>query len=150
VIEILLAAERAISFGQLDQAERLYRQVAEADPRNSIAVVGLARVALDRGEDDESLALAREALTIDPENEAARRLVLRLEEIREARGETVPVPAASRATGATAPAAPRPNAPAATTPPVATTPPARPAAAPAASAATAAHRRSLLDRLRGR
>ena len=129
MIELLLEAERAISFGQLDQAERLYRQVAAADPRNSIAVVGLARVALDRGDDDESLALAREALTIDPENEAARRLVLRLEEIRAARGEPVSVAAAPGAVAPTVPATPRPSAPA-----VSPTP----------------HRRSLLDRLRGR
>jgi uncharacterized protein HemY len=92
VIELLLEAERAISFGRLDRAEQLYRQVAEADPRNSIAVVGLARVALDRGDDHGALALAREALAIDPENDAARRLALRLEEILATRGDPDPAP----------------------------------------------------------
>ena len=93
MIELLLEAERAISFGQLDRAEQLYRQVAAADPRNSIAVVGLARVALDRGDDHGALALARDALVIDPENDAARRLVARMEEVLEARGDPDPGPA---------------------------------------------------------
>jgi hypothetical protein len=82
MIEILLQAERALSLGLLDRAETLYRQVAEADPRNSIAVVGLARVALERGDDDDSLVLGRRALVIDPQNSAAQRLVQRLEEVR--------------------------------------------------------------------
>jgi tetratricopeptide (TPR) repeat protein len=90
VIEILLAAERALTVGMVDRAEQLYRQAAEADPRNSIAVVGLARVALERADEDEALALARRALGIDPENDAARRMVARLEEVRAHRG-AVPV-----------------------------------------------------------
>src|SRR6186713_1628075 len=81
MIEILLQAERALSVGLLDRAETLYRQVANADPRNSIAVVGLARVTLDRGDEVGALALARRALEIDPENDAAIRLAARLEEV---------------------------------------------------------------------
>ena len=75
VIELLLQAERALSMGIVDQADRLYRQVAEADPRNSIAVVGLARVALERADDAEAWRQAKRALAIDPENVAAQRLV---------------------------------------------------------------------------
>ena len=74
MIELLLEAERALSFGLIDRAEQLYRQVATGDPRNSIAVVGLARVALERADDLGAYMLARRALGIDPENEAARRL----------------------------------------------------------------------------
>ena len=90
MIELLLQAERALSVGLLDRAETLYRQVATADPQNSIAVVGLSRVALDRGDDLESLELARRALAIDPENAAAQRMVARLEEVLAYRGDPGP------------------------------------------------------------
>jgi len=75
VIEILLQAERALEMGRVDAADSLYHQVADNDPRNAIAVVGLARVALERGDQGEALTLARQALRIDPENAAAGRMV---------------------------------------------------------------------------
>ena len=59
VIELMLAAERSLSVGQLDAAERMYWQAVETDPKNSIAVVGLARVALDRGDDRTAYQFAR-------------------------------------------------------------------------------------------
>ncbi len=90
MIEVLLQAERALTMGQVDQAERMYRQAAEADPRNSIAVVGLARVALERADDAGALRLAWRALAIDPENAAAARLAARMEEVLRTRGEALP------------------------------------------------------------
>lgn len=131
MIELLLEAERALSFGRVDRAEELYRQVAESDPRNSIAIVGLARVALERADDLGAYMLARRALVIDPENEAARRLAQRLEEVLATRGEPVADPM---------PAPPPPPAPAATTPEAG--PPTAPQPRPG--------RRSLIDRLRRR
>ena len=92
MIELLLEAERAMSFGRLDRAEEIYGQVAAADPRNSIAVVGMARVSLERGDDLGAYLLARRALGIDPENEAARRLAVRLEEVLATRGQPVADP----------------------------------------------------------
>ncbi len=81
MIELLLAAENALALGLLDQAERTFRQILDADPRNGIAAVGLSRVALERGDDAGALELARAALEIDPENATARRMIDRLEEV---------------------------------------------------------------------
>lgn len=90
MIDLLLQAERSLSVGLADEAERLYRQVLASDPANSIAVVGLARVALERADDRGAYEHARRALAIDPENVAAGRLVIRLEEVFAHRGEAVP------------------------------------------------------------
>lgn len=89
MIELLLQAEGALSVGLLDRAETLYRQVANADPRNAIAIVGLSRVALERGQQAASLELARRALDIDHENVAAQRMVQRLEEVLAFQGVDV-------------------------------------------------------------
>jgi tetratricopeptide (TPR) repeat protein len=99
VIELLLVAENALALGLLDQAERTYRQVLAADPRNAIAAVGLSRVALERGDEPAAIALAHDALAIDPENSTARRMIDRLEEVTRFRGA-----AAARPAGALVPA----------------------------------------------
>jgi thioredoxin-like negative regulator of GroEL len=138
VIELLLEAERALSFGRVERAEQLYRQVAAADPKNSIAVVGLARVSLERADDLGAYLLARRALLIDPENEAARRLAQRLEEVMRTRGDSVPE---------TAPVADQAARPSTSISP-ADAPPAGPST-PAAEA-DPARRRSMLDRIRRR
>jgi tetratricopeptide (TPR) repeat protein len=74
MIELLLVADQLLAAGELDRAERIYTQIADADPRNAIAVVGMARVAEARGDDDRVRELAERALAIDPEDQAARRL----------------------------------------------------------------------------
>ena len=138
MIEIILEAERALATGQLDQAERLYRQAAQLDPRNSIAVVGLARVALDRGDERGAYTLARNALEIDPENAAGQRLAERLEEVIRFRGEEPPGVKAPPA-AESAPALE--SAPAAKPPPAAAKPPSNPLTPPRRK------RRSLLGRI---
>lgn len=90
MIETLVEAERALTHGLVDQAERLYRVVRESDPKNSIAVMGLARVALERGDDATAYLHGRAALAIDPDNPAAKHLVMRLTEVMAGRGETPP------------------------------------------------------------
>ena len=95
MIERLLAAERALADGQLETAERLFGQVAEADPRNAIAVVGLAEVAVARSDEPAAAALARRALAIDPDDAAARRIA----------GSAATLPAAAMPTTSAPPAA---------------------------------------------
>jgi hypothetical protein len=153
VIEPLLEAERMLSFGLIDQAERLYRQVATHDPKSSIAVVGLARVALERGDERTAYVEARHALAIDPDNPAAQHLVMRLTEVMEGRGETPPgvedmkVEAAPGADPvATVGDAVGTAPPASATPPADLPAPARPPARPK----PARKPRTLVDRLLGR
>jgi tetratricopeptide (TPR) repeat protein len=137
MIELLLQAEGALSVGLLDRAEALYRQVATADPRNAIAIVGLSRVAFERGQQREALELARRGLAIDPENVAAQRMVQRLEEVLDYRGEP--------SSAAEAPEAPS------SVPSVGLSGPEPPARSePEPTAPPAPPRRSVLDRLLGR
>ena len=79
MIERLLAGEAAIARDDLEIADRLFSQVADADPRNAIAVVGLARIAARRGDDERARALAGRALEIDPDEAAATRLLAELD-----------------------------------------------------------------------
>ncbi len=129
MIERLLAAESALAEGELEAATRLFAQVAEADPRNAIAVVGLARIALRDGRTDEARELLARALAIDPDEAAARRLIRELDvpgAAPEPPSEPGPAPEPD----------PPPAAPEPTVDPV-------PKFAPAA-----VHRPSLLDRVR--
>jgi tetratricopeptide (TPR) repeat protein len=84
MIERLLAAEAALDRGDVDLAHGLYTQVAGADPRNAIAVVGLARVAQRRAQPREARDLAQRALAIDHDEAAAWRLLGELADELEA------------------------------------------------------------------
>jgi thioredoxin-like negative regulator of GroEL len=141
VIELLLQADRLLNVDMVDQAEAIYRRVAEQDPRNAIAVVGLARCALARGDDREGYRLMSRALTIDPQNDMARRLEARLAETLAARGEVVERPAQARG--------PAPGIDLALP---GTPVPAKAAAQPTSSSTgtTGRRQRSLFDRLLGR
>jgi thioredoxin-like negative regulator of GroEL len=97
MIERLLAAEGALERDELDHAQRLFGGVVEADPRNAIAVVGLARVLARRGDIDAARALVAHALDIDPDEAAARRLLDELD--RGLVPEPERAPDASRAVG---------------------------------------------------
>ena len=95
MIEQLLQADRELTVDRVDRAEAIYRSVSEADPNNAIAVTGLARCALARGDDRGAHDLATRALTIDPEDDVARRLEARMAEVLATRGEPVSRPAAA-------------------------------------------------------
>ncbi len=98
MIEALLQAERLLVHGMVDQAERIYAGALEQDPLNAIALVGLARVALERADDNLAYAHARRALEIDPQNAAALRLEARLSEVLELRQATAAATELSAAT----------------------------------------------------
>ena len=89
MIEQILQADRLLNVDQVVQARDMYARVAELDPGNAIAVVGLARCALADGDDAKAYELAARALDIDPENDMARRMEARLAEVLAARGEAV-------------------------------------------------------------
>ena len=75
MFELLLQADRALANGALDQAERTYWQLVELDPTNSIALAGLARVWLERGDERSARTFADRALSIDPDSIVARRIL---------------------------------------------------------------------------
>ncbi len=109
----MLEAERAMGIGLYDNAERLYRQVVAIDPNNSIAVTGLARIALERGDQRGAYTFARQALALDPDNPMASHLSQRMAEQFRNRGEAVPddVITETAAPNVAAPADPSPPSP---------------------------------------
>jgi thioredoxin-like negative regulator of GroEL len=80
-----IQADRLLLYGLLDQAESLYTEVLDAEPGNSEAAFGLARVALERGDEQLAHERANLAVRLNPRNDDAQRLAQRLTEILEAR-----------------------------------------------------------------
>jgi tetratricopeptide (TPR) repeat protein len=145
MIERLLAADAALERGDLASAEKLFGSVAEADPRNAIAAVGMGRVAAGRDDADGARTWFQRALEIDPQEAAARRLLTALD--REL--------AASPPVGAVAEAAPEFGAESAARVAPKAAPVASAEAAPSSAAPTsdgapvaASRRPSLVERIR--
>lgn len=128
MIERLLAAERALADGDVERSELLFRQVSDADPRNAIAVVGLAVIAERRGDAPGAMTLVERALAIDPEDAAAGRLLEALRAPGQPAEEPGAAPALAYASVTRSEPAPEPTS--------------------AAGAATELHRPSLLGWLR--
>jgi tetratricopeptide (TPR) repeat protein len=76
-----IQADRLLTYGLLDQAERLYEEVLAAEPNNVEVAFGLARVALERGDEHLAYERAQRAARINPRFDDAQRLVQRLAEI---------------------------------------------------------------------
>ena len=81
-----IQADRLLTYGLLDQAEKLYEEVVAAEPQNVEAALGLARVALERGDEQLAHERARRAVQINPRFDDAVRFEQRLSEIIAARG----------------------------------------------------------------
>lgn len=90
---VVQEAEIALTSGRLDRAESLFRERLETEPRDVLAITGLAQVEIERGNDRRACEIARWALALDPGDDLAGRLVARLEEVMRYRGETPPAPA---------------------------------------------------------
>lgn len=76
-----IQADRLLVYGLLDQAEALYAEVLAAEPRNVEAAFGLARVALERGDEQLAYERVQRAVQINPRFDDAVRLEQRLAEI---------------------------------------------------------------------
>ena len=83
-----IQADRLLTYGLLDHAEKLYEEVLEAEPGNVEVAFGLARVALERGDEQLAYERVKLALKINPRFDDAVRLEQRLAEIIATRRTT--------------------------------------------------------------
>ena len=81
-----IQADRLLTYGLLDQAEKLYTEVLVAEPKNVEVAFGLARVALERGDEQLAYERVQRAVKINPRFDDAVRLEQRLAEIIATRG----------------------------------------------------------------
>ena len=75
MFELLLQADKSLADGALAEAERTYWQIVDLDPSNGIALAGLARVALARGDTRMARDFADRAVELDPESVAGRQVL---------------------------------------------------------------------------
>jgi len=69
---LLPQAYAALQAGQLDDAQRAYRQLAAAEPASIDAVLGLAAVAVRRGDSNDAIRQYLHILELDPRNALAQ------------------------------------------------------------------------------
>jgi len=65
-------AYAALQAGQTDEAQRLYGQLATAEPRNVGALLGLAAIAAQRGQTDEAVRRYLQILELEPRHALAQ------------------------------------------------------------------------------
>lgn len=76
--EPVLLAWQAYQSGDFAQAERIYRKVLVADPRQRDALLGLAAIAQQRGDLADAESLYQRLLRFNPQDEAAKAALLGL------------------------------------------------------------------------
>jgi putative thioredoxin len=74
--EKLLAEARRLETADLTQAEKLYRQALDGDPRSEPAAIGLARALLERGQETEALRWLEEAAATEETDRLRARAAL--------------------------------------------------------------------------
>jgi tetratricopeptide (TPR) repeat protein len=79
----LQLAQALFAHGDWEEAEQAFRQVLAADPQDPLAHLGLARLAWERGKDDECRAELRPCLDSPYTRKAAHNLLAQLHERRQ-------------------------------------------------------------------
>lgn len=67
-----MAGQKALKSGQLEEAEESFRNAAKADPKSAIPLRALAMVLFRRGQVENGLKTANEAMNLDPDDYQTR------------------------------------------------------------------------------